>query len=92
MRDEQPPKKKSIPPAKIRAFYPVVRDVARGELHRPTGIRTLVDEYGLNENSARDFIDNFRKLLKGEEYQRSTPFLPPNTCWNRSGRTSGRTP
>lgn len=62
--------RKLIPPETIRAFYPVVRAVAKGELHRPTGIRQLIDDYGLNENSARDFIDNFRKMLKGEEYQR----------------------
>lgn len=54
----------------IVALYPTIRAVAREQVPRSKGIRVLVGRFGMNENSARDSVDNFRKMLKGEKYQR----------------------
>ena len=62
--------KKKISNETIVAAYPTILAVARKELHRPTGIRKLVIDFDMNANSARDFVDNFGKMVKGEEYQR----------------------
>ncbi len=67
---EKVKKKRKITDATIRAIYPIVRDVAKGDLRRPDGIQQIVDDHELNEFWSRDFIDNFRKMLKGEGYQR----------------------
>lgn len=70
MADGAPLKRKKISNETIKAFYPIIRAVARQELPRPKGIAEISKQFGVNINSARDFVDNFGKMLKGEEYQR----------------------
>src|SRR4051794_19595794 len=70
--------KKKILNETIVAAYPTIRAVARKELHRPSGIKKLVDDFKMNEKSARNIIDNFGKMLKGEEYQRLNTIFQTN--------------
>jgi 5-methylcytosine-specific restriction protein A len=54
----------------VVALFPIVAAVGRKDWHRPDGIRQIVKDHGLKENSARGLVDNFGKMPKGEEYQR----------------------
>lgn len=45
--------------------------VYSGELKPATAIKTLQAQHGINPNSARDFIDDYRHLCRGEVFQRA---------------------
>lgn len=67
----------------ILAMYPIVRRVARKELSRTEGITEVVNTFNMNQSSARDYIDFFGKLLKGEEYWRVNPIYCVNLFLQR---------
>lgn len=63
--------KMKITPRQVEAAYDVASRVYHGKGHIETGAKSLQDTHGLNINSARDFINDYRHLLKGEEFKRA---------------------
>jgi 5-methylcytosine-specific restriction enzyme A len=49
----------------------VAAQVHQGQLRRVDGVRILADEHGINESSAGDFIEDYRRLAEGREFQRA---------------------
>lgn len=62
--------RKRITEQMIVAFYPTVKEVAQGKITQAEGIQRMVRDLKMNKNSARDYIKNFKTMLKGKEYQR----------------------
>jgi RecB family endonuclease NucS len=50
--------------------YIVAQKVYNNEIDRKSGIKIIHDNYGMNENSAAMYINNFRCLMNGQEYGR----------------------
>lgn len=55
----------------IEAAYDISSEVIDGKMSPEAGARTLRDEFGLNVNSARDFINDFRRMLRGQVFHRA---------------------
>lgn len=51
--------------------YAVAKRVYEGEISTTLGARVLHKDHGLNINSARDFIEDYKALLKGKLFQRA---------------------
>src|SRR5665647_1737527 len=50
--------------------YEVAARAFTGGITIAAGARQLHEQHGLNKNSARDFIDAYRHMLRGEVFQR----------------------
>jgi len=57
--------------AQVQAAYALAARVYDGQLTFETAATALRDKHGLNINSARDFIGQFRHMLRGEVFKRS---------------------
>ncbi|WP_322024529.1 HNH endonuclease signature motif containing protein [Burkholderia sp. BCC1977] len=55
----------------IKIAYAVAIDVYDGALSRADGVRLLHNDHGINLASAADFIENLRRMLAGQEFQRT---------------------
>jgi 5-methylcytosine-specific restriction protein A len=55
----------------IKAAYLSAGRVYDGELRSDDAASELQDRFGLNINSARDFLHQFRKMMRGETFTRS---------------------
>ena len=55
----------------IKAGYKVSVDVYEGKLAKKKAIDYLVDEVGMNRNSASSYILNFKAMIDGEKYVRT---------------------
>src|SRR5580658_2809923 len=55
----------------LAAAYATAKAVFVGSLKRADGARFLHDNNGVNLNSAKDFIDAYKHLRKGESFQRT---------------------
>jgi 5-methylcytosine-specific restriction protein A len=60
-----------ITDAQIKAAYQVARLVYAGQMSLRDGASELNATYGLNVNSARDFIEDYKALLHGKLFQRA---------------------
>jgi 5-methylcytosine-specific restriction enzyme A len=60
-----------ITTAQIEAAYSVAVKVDDGAITIEAGATQLRDQHGLNINSARDFIGNYRLMLRGQVFKRS---------------------
>jgi hypothetical protein len=49
----------------------IAAQVYQKRLRAADGIRILSGTHGINENSAKDFIDDYRHLARGEQFQRA---------------------
>jgi hypothetical protein len=49
----------------------IAAQVYAKEIRAADGIRVLDGTYGINKNSAKDFIDDYRYLAEGQEFQRA---------------------
>lgn len=49
----------------------IAAQVYRKQLTAADGKRILAEKHGININSAKDFIDDYRHLARGEEFQRA---------------------
>ncbi len=73
----------------IRAAFSAAKRVYLGEMTRAEAARQLNATHGINENSARDLIDGYKHLRRGEEFKRqlSAPHL--NYYLGRISREEG---
>jgi 5-methylcytosine-specific restriction protein A len=55
----------------IKAAYDVAKRVHAGEISTAAGSGELGRDYGMNQSSAADYINNVRCLLRGERYTRT---------------------
>ncbi|EDT04242.1 HNH endonuclease [Burkholderia ambifaria IOP40-10] len=55
----------------IKTAYAVAIDVYDGALSRADGVRLLHNDHGINLASAADFVENLRRMLTGQEFQRT---------------------
>ncbi|WP_321951641.1 HNH endonuclease [Burkholderia cenocepacia] len=55
----------------IKAACEVASAVFDGDVSTPEGAQRLNENHGLNLGSARDFIENYRRLMEGREFQRT---------------------
>lgn len=55
----------------VRAACATAAEVYEGRLRRADGIRRLVEEHGVNEASAGDFINDYRYLAEGRIFHRA---------------------
>lgn len=60
-----------IIPRQVEASYQIASRVFDHEITVEVGANMLQDEYGLNINSARDFINDYRLMLQGKVFQRA---------------------
>jgi predicted restriction endonuclease len=54
----------------VKQTYIMAKKMYNNEIDRCDGLKTLFDRYGMNENSARMYIYNFRYLINGKTYRR----------------------
>jgi hypothetical protein len=54
----------------IEGAYPFIKRVADGELGLTAAVNQIAQKFGMNRNSAREFVENFRTMVKGEQYER----------------------
>jgi RecB family endonuclease NucS len=54
----------------VKQTYIMAKKVYNNEVNRYEGAKTLHDKHGMNENSAAMYINNFRCLIRGQEYGR----------------------
>src|SRR5579871_6571372 len=66
---QQKKSRQKISDDKVRATYPIVKSVAEGQRTAAEGKRAI-EALGVRKNSAKDFVDNFLDMLKGEKYER----------------------
>jgi len=52
----------------VHASYDISKKIFIGELSSEEGVNTLHSQYGMNENSASYYIDNYKCMIIGEEY------------------------
>lgn len=57
--------------AALRAAYGNAKRVYAGEITRSDAANLLHRKYGINENSARDLIDGYKHLRRGEVFKRA---------------------
>jgi hypothetical protein len=57
--------------AQYVAACDIAAQVYRNQLKAAEGARLLAEKHGVNINSARDFIDDYRHLARGEVFQRA---------------------
>ena len=55
----------------VEAAYDVACKVYHENVPKKIGAKSLQEVHGLNINSARDFIDDYRHLLLGEVFKRA---------------------
>jgi len=55
------------------SLFNVARDAYRGKISVETGTKALHSEHGLNVNSARDFINDYRLMQQGDGKDRFWP-------------------
>lgn len=84
------PKRKKISNETIRAIYPILRSVAHRELTKAEGINEIDRQFQMNRNSARDFIDNFIKMLRGEKFQRLNTIFQTELYLQKIGEDFGQ--
>lgn len=60
-----------ITPLQVEASYNAASLVFDHKMTVEAGAKALQDEHGLNVNSARDFINDYRHMLQGEVFQRA---------------------
>ncbi len=60
-----------ITPLQVEASYSVASRVFDHKMTVESGANALQDSYGLNINSARDFINDYRLMLQGKAFQRA---------------------
>lgn len=60
-----------ITEAQVHAAYSMSRDVYSGKVGLGAGAKRLHEEHGLNINSARDFIEDYKALRLGKVFQRA---------------------
>lgn len=60
-----------ITPLQVEASYGVASRVFDHKMTSEAGASELHSAYGLNINSARDFINDYRRMLQGEVFQRA---------------------
>jgi len=54
----------------VKQTYIMAKKVYKNEIDRNNAIKIIHDKYGMNENSAAMYINNFRCLMNGQEYGR----------------------
>jgi len=59
-----------ITPEMVKQTYIMAKKVYKNEIDRNNAIKIIHDKYGMNENSAAMYINNFRCLMNGQEYGR----------------------
>jgi RecB family endonuclease NucS len=59
-----------ITPEMVKQTYIMAKRVYNGETTKFEALKTLHGKYGMNENSAAMYINNFRCLINGQEYGR----------------------
>ena len=64
-----------ITPLQVEASYSVASRVFDHEVTAEAGANELQTSYGLNINSARDFINDYRHMLQGKVFQRAMSAL-----------------
>lgn len=60
-----------ITPLQVEASYDIASRVFDHKITMETGANALQDVHGLNINSARDFINDYRLMLQGKVFQRA---------------------
>lgn len=60
-----------ISETQVQAAYSMSRNVYCGDVGLSAGARELHEEHGLNINSARDFIEDYKALRLGKVFQRA---------------------
>jgi 5-methylcytosine-specific restriction protein A len=58
-------------PKTLAAAYATAKNVCKGAIKRADGARFLRSNNGVNINSAKDFIDAYKHLRRGESFQRT---------------------
>ena len=56
----------------IQAIYSVSKQIYKKQTTRKKALDTLVTKYGMNRNSASDYINNFKHMMEGKEYTHTT--------------------
>jgi hypothetical protein len=59
-----------ITPEMVKQTYIMSKKICNNEIDRYNGIKILHDKYGMNENSASMYINNFRYMINGQAYGR----------------------
>lgn len=70
MADEQRPRRKKISNEMIEEMYPHLRAIAEDLTWRVKKTWEIVGHLDMNHSSARDFVDIFLRMLRGDKYQR----------------------
>ena len=60
-----------ITKAMIEEGYSVAKKIYEEQLNRKEGLNDLVQNYGMNPNSAADFLQNFNCMINGRKYSRT---------------------
>jgi 5-methylcytosine-specific restriction enzyme A len=60
-----------ITPQQLAAAYTIASSVFDGKLRQEAGVKELLTDHGLNINSGRDFIRQYRSLIYGEVFKRT---------------------
>lgn len=79
-----------ITDAQVKAAYSVARRVYLGEVTPRDGAQELHTKDGLNINSARDFIEDYKALLQGRVFQRAMSAPAMEYFLSRIGKDNGR--
>lgn len=56
----------------IHALYAAAKKIHQGEMTHKDGIDVLVDEYGINRNSASDYVYNYICMIEGKRFSRTS--------------------
>lgn len=73
----------------VRAVFNAARRVYAGEVTRSAAAADLHRQYGINENSARDLIDGYKHLRRGEVFKRALSAPDLDYYLGRIGREHG---
>lgn len=68
-----------------KAAYAVSKQVYDGDTRTEDAVLQLVNDCGMNKNSARDYINNFQKIMNDNVYKRplnreATDYILTNIC------------
>jgi 5-methylcytosine-specific restriction protein A len=55
----------------IVAAYRVSKEIHNNQMSKNEAIELLINQHGMNHNSATDYINNFNYMMKGQKYSRT---------------------
>jgi len=74
---------------RIAAAYEIAKAVFHGALPMEAGARHLRDEHGFNVNTARDYIENYRRMRAGASFHRTINLSAADYFLSRIGQEDG---